>query len=247
MKKQINVSFILPAYNEEHIIESTINNLLYMLKRSDWTYELVVVNDGSQDNTGKIIKEISLKEKYVNIISNPINRGKGYSLLRGYYYASGVSVVFLDSDSDIVLNQINDYLLALSHGDLIIASKRHQESRVVTPFIRRFLSYSFHLLIQLFTGLRLTDCQTGLKAVNRIAVAPVMRVLTVRRFAFDVELLCVADLFGLTIIELPISLTISNSLFKISNIINMFVDLLGISYRLRVSQWYQKMLSNPEG
>ena len=247
MNKQINVSFILPAYNEELMIETSINNLLSMLKQFDWTFELIVVNDGSRDGTGKIIKQIALDEKQVKIFSLKKNRGKGYALLYGFYNASGVYVVFLDSDSDILLDQINNYLLALSHGDLVIASKRHPESRVVTSLTRRFLSYSFHILIQLFTGLRLTDCQTGLKAVNRIAVTPVMRVLTVRRFAFDVELLCVANLFGLTIIELPISLSISNTFFNISNIINMFVDLLRISYRLRVSHWYHKMLSNIEG
>jgi hypothetical protein len=91
----------------------------------------------------------------------------------------------------------------------------------------------------LLTGLRVHDTQTGLKAVRRKELEPVFSVLLVRRFAFDVELLTVANLYGLKIVELPVKMRLTNVLFNPYQIWNMFVDLLGITYRLRVIKWYK--------
>ena len=98
------------------------------------------------------------------------------------------------------------------------------------------------MLVKLLTGLRVCDTQTGLKAVRRKALEPVFRELTVHRFAFDVELLVLANLYGLKIIELPVKIRLTKVLFSPFQVWKMFIDLLDITYRLKILKWYQRRL-----
>jgi hypothetical protein len=110
---------------------------------------------------------------------------------------------------------------------------------VEMPVMRRVLSRCFNLLVRLMTGAKLRDTQAGLKAVRKSAFINVFPRLAVKRYAFDVELLTVARLYGLRIVEMPVTLKMQ-ALFSFREIWRMFVDLLGITYRLRVIRWYQR-------
>jgi hypothetical protein len=127
---------------------------------------------------------------------------------------------------------------ALRYGDIVIASKWHPDSVVKIPLTRRILSHGFNVLVRLLTGANLKDTQVGLKAMKKSAFKDIFPKLSVKRFAFDVELLAVANLHGLRIVEMPTRLRIAAP-FHPKEILNMFVDLLGIAYRLRVIHWYQ--------
>jgi hypothetical protein len=147
----------------------------------------------------------------------------------------------MDSDADIDPIQVVHYVEALKNADIVIASKWHPQSSVDTPLIRRILSHGFNVLVKLLTGLRLSDTQTGLKAIRRSTFVNVFPRLTVKRYAFDVELLAVANLLGLKVAELPINIRL-RSLFSFGEVWRMFLDLLGITYRLRVLRWYQRAM-----
>ena len=235
----VDVSLILPAYNEERSIEEVIGRVGRVLKATKLSYELIIVDDGSQDSTRKRALKCSPKIRNLKVIGYPVNKGKGYAIMKGFSQACGNAVVFLDSDVDIASDQIGGYVKMLEHGDLVVASKRHPESVVEAPFMRKFLSFGFNVLVKLMTGLRVSDTQTGLKAARRKALEPVFRVLTIRKFAFDVELLVVANLFKLHIIELPVRLRLTKQLFNPFDIWKMFIDLLHITYRLKIHKWYQ--------
>jgi len=134
---------------------------------------------------------------------------------------------------------ISRYIDALQHGDIVIASKWYPDSHVEVPLVRKIMSHSFNAIVRLLTGAPLRDTQSGLKAVKKSAFADIFPRLAVKRYAFDVELLAVAYLFGLKVVEMPVNLKMSAS-FKLRDVCKMFVDLLGITYRLRVIHWYQR-------
>lgn len=170
-------------------------------------------------------------------LTNHRNIGKGYALIRGSWSAEGHSIIFLDGDRDISSTQIKYFVKALQKGDLVIASKWHPQSSVSIPLIRKVLSRTFNLLVRILTGVKLSDTQTGLKAIRKEALEKISKKICVKRYAFDVELLMLARLYDLKIIELPIKIRMSG-IFRLKEIWHMFIDLLAISYRLRILRYY---------
>jgi hypothetical protein len=153
---------------------------------------------------------------------------------------SGDIVIFADSDMEIDLGTVSKYIQALEDGDIVIASKRHSGSQVEAPLTRKILSLCFNGLVRLLTGVPLNDTQSGLKAMKKNAFVDIFPRLTVKRYAFDAELLAVSHLSGLKVVEMPVNMKLDAS-FKPKEIWNMFIDLLGIAYRLRIIHWYQRL------
>ncbi len=236
---QVELSFVIPAYNEEEFIEDTLGTLDDVIKNKNLPYEIVVVNDGSKDKT--LVKAVTYARRngHVKVLSYPANVGKGYAVKAGFMQTTGDIVVFADSDMEIDLKTISNYIDALAHGDIVIASKWHPDSTVETPLFRKIMSHGFNTLVRFLTGVHVRDTQAGLKAMKKSAFVNIFPRLAVKRYAFDVELLTVADLYGLKIVEMPTQLRIEKS-FNMKELFRMFVDLLGIAYRLRVIHWYQR-------
>jgi glycosyltransferase involved in cell wall biosynthesis len=234
----LKLSLVLPAYNEEKTIEEVINRVDSIVKQTGLKYELIVVDDGSWDFTRKKASNCANNNSHIKIVSYRRNMGKGHAIKTGFAHAKGDAVVFMDSDLDIDPRQITRYVEALNYGDMVIASKWHPQSNVEIPLIRRFLSRAFNVLVKLLMGIKVRDTQTGLKAVRRKALDKVFLGLNIERYAFDVELLAVANLHGLKIVELPVNIRM-RGLFDFTEVWKMFVDLLTIAYRLRVLKQYQ--------
>jgi dolichol-phosphate mannosyltransferase len=243
---QVELSFVIPAYNEEDFIEDTLGTLDDIIKDKNLPYEILVVDDGSSDNTLANAKRYAGKNGHVRVVSYSKNVGKGYAVKTGFMKANGNVVIFADSDMEIDLRTISKYLEALKHGDIVIASKRHSDSRVKVPLSRRILSECFNGLVRLLTWVPLKDTQSGLKAMKKSAFLDIFPRLAVKRYAFDVELLAVANLYGLKVVEMPVNIKLDAS-FKPKEMLHMFVDLLGIAYRLRIIHWYQRPLSKKNG
>jgi glycosyltransferase involved in cell wall biosynthesis len=243
---QVELSFILPAYNEEDCIEDTLGTLQTIIKGKNLPYEIVVVDDGSLDGTLAKATRYAKKNGHVKVIGYSKNIGKGHAVKTGFMEARGEIVVFADSDMEIDFESISKYLEALRWGDIAIASKRHLDSRVEVPLFRKILSISFNGLVRLLTGVPLRDTQSGLKAMKKNAFIDIFPRLAVKRYAFDVELLAVAHLYGLKVVELPVNLKLDTS-FSVRQVGKMFVDLLGIAYRLRVIHWYNRQLPTKNG
>jgi dolichol-phosphate mannosyltransferase len=236
---QIALSFVLPAYNEEDFIEDSLDTIETIIKGKNLPYEIVVVDDGSFDETLAKVTRYAKTNGHVKVISYAKNIGKGHAVKTGFMQATGDVVVFADSDMEINLETISKYLEALEHGDIVIASKRHSDSHVEVPLSRKILSLSFNSLARLLTGVPLNDTQSGLKAMKKSAFVDIFPRLAVKRFAFDVELLAVAHLYDLKVVEMPVSIKLDAS-FKVKQMWLMFIDLLGIAYRLRITHWYQR-------
>jgi glycosyltransferase involved in cell wall biosynthesis len=238
---QIELSFVIPAYNEEDSIQDALWTIDELVKSKNLPYEIVVVDDGSKDKTLSLAKTYASRNGHVRVVSYNQNVGKGYAVKKGFMQTTGDIVVFADSDMDVDLGMITSYVEALKHGDIVVATKWHPDSKVDMPLNRRILSHGFNVLVRILTGANLKDTQVGLKAMRKSAFANIFPRLCVKRYAFDVELLAVASLYHLKIVEMPAQLRIRES-FRLNEVFKMFTDLLGIAYRLRVTHWYQTPL-----
>jgi len=233
------VSFVLPAYNEGKFIEGALERLDSVVNDDGLRCEIVVVDDGSVDDTRVRALHYATRKWYVKVFGYDCNVGKGFAVRTGFWKAIGDAVVFVDSDSDVDAGQIRRYVEALRFGDIVVGSKWHRDSVVEVSFVRKVLSRGFNVLVRLLTGVGVSDTQAGIKAVRREAFVEVFRRLSVKRYAFDVELLVLARVFGLRVVELPVRLRLG-SRFSFGEVWRMFWDLLGIAYRLRVRRWYQR-------
>jgi glycosyltransferase involved in cell wall biosynthesis len=243
---QIALSFVVPAYNEENFIEDTLDTIEAVIKGKNLPYEIVVVDDGSLDRTLAKVVRYAKSNEHVKVVSYAYNVGKGYAVKTGFMQTGGDIVVFADSDLEIDLGTVSKYLQALENGDIVIASKRHSGSQVEAPLSRKILSLCFNRLVRLLTGVPLSDTQSGLKAMRKNVFVDIFPRLTVKRYAFDAELLAVAHLCGLKVVEMPVNIKLDAS-FKPKEMWHMFVDLLGIAYRLRVIHWYQRLVPKKNG
>jgi glycosyltransferase involved in cell wall biosynthesis len=212
------------------------------------TYEVVAVNDGSSDDTFGVLQKEENLDPCIKVISYNPNRGKGYAVRTGVMQSSGNIVIFVDGDLDISHNKIRDYVKELENFDLVIASKRHPQSKLDAPLSRKFLSRMFNLLVRMAIGIKVKDTQSGLKAGKGDALRAIFRIMLVKRYAFDVELLTIATALNLNIKEMPIEISLERS-FKVLDIAKMFLDVTNIAYRYRIKRWYHKqitLLSEPE-
>jgi glycosyltransferase involved in cell wall biosynthesis len=230
---------VLPAYNEEETISFVIERTDSAAKKTGLRYELLVVDDGSEDDTRKEVLRSSKRNGSIRLVGYADNLGKGFALTKGFFNSLGDLIVFLDADTDVEPEGVVDFVDALKDADLVIASKRHPKSKIDAHFSRKFLSYGFNLIVRLLVGIDIKDTQTGLKAVRKSALQQVFPLLSVKRYAFDVELIAVSKLLNLRIVELPVELRLTNG-FKVKEIFRMLLDVLGIGYRLRIAKYYQR-------
>lgn len=239
---RLALSIILPAYNEGKNIRERIKNVKSVLEGLGLSYEIIVVDDGSIDET-RAEANGEIANGKISVVGYDKNMGKGHALQHGFRNSSGNFVVFLDGDSDIDPSRLGTYISALAEADIVIASKRHPFSRIQASFERRFLSHAFQAIVKILTGVKVSDTQAGLKAFRRNALSRMFPLVLVKKFAFDVELLCVASILHLRIKEMPVSIALDNR-FSLKEISRLVLDVLAVAYRYRLRRWYHKKLSD---
>jgi dolichol-phosphate mannosyltransferase len=232
------LSLIVPVFNQQGKVAYSLKKIKQAVELAFSKYELIVVNDGSTDNTLDILKDISLTDEHIRVLSYTPNRGKGYAVKQGVLHSHGDAVMFLDGDLDISPDSIKDYVERLRTSDLVIASKRHPKSSVTIPRSRAFLSRVFNLLIRVATGIPQKDTQAGFKVGNGEIMRAIFRNVSVNRYAFDVELFTIASVMHLEVQEMPVIMKIDRK-FNIKEIIRMFVDVIRISYKYRISRHFK--------
>ena len=236
------ISVVIPVYNQQNTISTSLARIRQVLDSLSSSYELIVVNDGSRDDTLKILQREQASNPQLKIVSYEKNMGKGYAVRKGILESIGHLVIFTDGDLDISPVTITEYIGQLAHCDLVIASKRHAQSRVVSPASRKFLSRAFNLVVRILTGISIKDTQSGLKAGSGPALRAIFKLMLVKRYAFDVELLTIASLLKMKIKEMPVEINLDRK-FKVKDITKMFVDVMAVAYRHRIMHWYQRQIS----
>lgn len=222
------VSIILPVFNESASIIRILKQIRSELDQIE--YEIIVVDDGSTDNTVDLIHNYMLGLSNIELISYNPNRGKGYALKTGFREANFNEVFFLDSDLDILIDNLHRIIAQIDRYDLIITSKWMAESSVSIPYVRRIMSKVFNFLVRLLTGIRYRDTQVGLKFLKKDRFQSFIESSIIDRFAFDVELILYAQKNCFDILEMPVNISIDTSSLSIGDIFIMFRDVLRISY-----------------
>jgi glycosyltransferase involved in cell wall biosynthesis len=238
-------SVIVPIYKGEKTIAKDIATIVAVLSTTPYSFEVIPVVDGTTvDRSLQEVKKI--KDSRVIPMGYEENRGKGYAVRFGMKCARGEIVTFIDSGMDIDPLGV---IMLLEHmkwydADIIIGSKLHPASKVNYPLRRKILTYGYYLLVKLLFGLKVRDTQTGLKAYKRGVLEKVLPRLLVKKFAFDIEVLAVANHLGYTrIYDAPVSVNLDWSsttiqLFGANGIVNMLIDTLAVFYRLKIKKFY---------
>lgn len=200
------LSIIVPAYNEEALITSTLVCLQNYLSARPEPYEIIVVDDGSQDKTVEAVQQLQKNNLDLRLLVNSQNMGKGFSIRRGVLESRGEFIIFTDADLPYELDAIMGFLRALRDGDdLAIGSRVLPGSEVRgVPALRYLAGQIFSWMVQVVLFAGLPDTQCGFKSFRAGAAKEIFRRLTIGGFGFDVELLFVARKLKLTIRPVPV-------------------------------------------
>lgn len=201
------LSLVLPLYNEEGCLEKNFETIKAYLDTLTKDYEIILVNDGSSDNTPSIIEEIVLSNPQARTLNSRKNRGKGYAVKRGILNAAGEYIVYTDADLAVPLPFIGACLKHLEAGAPFVIGSRHlHESsfRIREGALRQFLGEVFRRFVQLILGLRVSDITCGLKAFEKKAAFDIFSRSRIERWGYDAEIIFLAQKLGYCIGEIPV-------------------------------------------
>jgi glycosyltransferase involved in cell wall biosynthesis len=242
MTAHVDLSVIVPAYREGPRIHDNLKRLLSELDPIGCAYEVIVVSDGNADQTEAEVARLGSPK--VRLLAYTTNMGKGYALSLGALRSQGELVTFIDADMELDPRAIRRFIDLMNRDgeDIVIGSKRHPDSQVKYPALRRLQSRCYQALVQLLFDLQVRDTQTGLKLFRRQVLVDALPLLAVKRFAFDLELLVVAHHLGYRRpAEAPIELTFQfQSTVRPQTVFQILWDTAAVFYRLRILNYYDR-------
>jgi glycosyltransferase involved in cell wall biosynthesis len=204
----VRYSIVIPAYNESARIAASLERVLAYIDQRGWDAEVLVVNDGSRDNTAEIVHDYLKKSPRLRLLENPGNRGKGYSVRNGMLHAGGDILLFSDADLSSPIEEADKLFAAIANGADIAIGSRWLESHLQTqrqPLHRQLFGRVFNLLLRVILGLKFKDTQCGFKVFTRHAGQAIFPAQKIERWGFDPELLYLAKRFGFSVAEVPVA------------------------------------------
>jgi len=232
---ELQYSIVIPAYNEQARIGATLDRVMAYLKDRCWAAEVLVVNDGSNDNTAAIVQFAARRYPNLRLIENRENRGKGYSVRNGILQSRALIVMFTDADLSAPIEEAERLFAAIREGaDIAIGSRWLDRSRQTLrqPIYRRFFGRCFNCVTRLVMNLPLVDTQCGFKAFRREVAMIVFQRQRIERWSFDPEILYIALRLGYKVREVPVNWG-HDKRSRISYLrdgLKMLQDLLAIRY-----------------
>ena len=205
----MHLSLIIPAYNEEKRLPKTLTEVDSYLRTRDYDYEILVVNDGSGDKTVEIAKNLIPGIKNLRVTGYNRNQGKGYAVRFGMMEAKGDFRLFSDADNSTSVDQVEKMWPEIEKGADIVIGSRDIKDAVLDPpqpWIRQMLlGEGFKLFRKLVLGLwKIEDTQCGFKCFSKEAAENIFPKCRISRFAFDPEILIIAEKMGYKIKEIPV-------------------------------------------
>jgi len=196
-----NLSIVIPVYNEENRLKKAFK-IIVQWHRQQPNWEFILVNDGSSDNTEKIIK----KFLFVKLVSYSKNQGKGYALKQGVLKASKPLTLLCDVDFSTPLTELPKLAAAINETDLVIGSRKMAGANVVKhqAWFREFLGRQFTNLSKLWLGLKVSDVTCGFKLIKTSAAKELFKQQKIKRWSYDAELLFLAKKMKLKVVDVPV-------------------------------------------
>ena len=208
MTKYPNLSIVIPAFNESARIPATLKQVVSCIRERGWDAEIIVVNDGSTDQTAQVVQDFARTAPEIRMIENPGNRGKGYSVRSGMLQALGEIVMFTDADLSSPMQEAERLFTHIAEGaDIAIGSRWLEKGRQThkQPLYRQFFGRCFNAVTRGVMGLHFADTQCGFKAFTRAAAQTVFQLQTIERWGFDPEILFIALKCGYRVDEVAVS------------------------------------------
>jgi len=235
--ENIHLSVIIPCYNEKKRIVKTLKEIDRYLAKQTYSYEILVVNDGSKDETAKVVRSFLAEIKGLRLLDNKANHGKGFVTRQGMMEAKGKFRVFTDADNSTSIDQIEKMWPEFEKGADIVIGSRDIKGAVLDPpqpKYRVLLGNIFNLFVQVACGLwGIWDTQCGFKGFKEKAVKDIFPKCRIDRFAFDPEILLLSKRAGYQIREVPVHwVNDPNSTVNLKSMIKMAIDLLKIRWNL---------------
>lgn len=204
-----SLSIIIPCYNEGEKLLSNISKIktfIFSSFENDLDFEIIIVNDGSTDNSKKIFEDYCKQDSLCKFITYDINKGKGYAVREGIKSSTKEVVVFMDADLSTDITALLDVYENIGGTHIIIGSRRHPKSILIIPQgkRRRFVGKMCSLITNFLMSFNISDTQCGFKAFKGSVARELVLRQTINRFAFDVELLYIGYLNGYVIKEIPV-------------------------------------------
>ncbi|MDD5156289.1 MAG: glycosyltransferase [Candidatus Omnitrophica bacterium] len=240
------ISVVMPAYNESSHIVASVEETIKTFQNFGCDWELLVMDDGSNDDTYDRLSVLSAKyPRHLILKKNSVNLGKGRALKKALRYISGDYTVFLDADMDLHPIQVQTLfdIMRLDGADIVIGSKLHPNSIVNYSFQRRVISLVYYWLVRILFNLPCHDTQTGLKLFKTEVLRKVFPRILVKQFAFDLEVLVNAHHLGYKIAEAPIVLNPQRRYGRMGFrvIVKTGWDTLAIFYRMYILKYYDRI------
>jgi len=229
-----DLSIIIPSYNEESRLPATLERIAAYLLTYGREAEVLVVDDGSEDGTAAVAESFRSKIPRLRVVSNGVNRGKGYSVRYGMQEARGRIALFTDADLSAPIEEAGKLLGALETNDVAIGSRAMDRSLISvheSPF-REFAGIIFNKIVRSVLWLPFVDTQCGFKAFRRERCGVIFEQQTIERFGFDPELLYLARHHGLRAVEIPVRWGHSpaTKVSMLHDSIQMFIDVFTIRW-----------------
>ena len=203
MKKLRELSLFFPAYNEQENIENTVEKAIPVLSQVAEKYELIIVNDGSKDNTGKIAAKLAQKYPFISVITHNPNRGYGGAVKSGLYHSKYEWIVFTDSDGQFDFSEVVKFIEKQKEtgADLVIG---YYLKRAVSPIVI-FTSKLWEFLVFFLFGLKVTDTDCGFKMIRKEVVEKIPKLEAERGPFITSEFLIKAKKAGFKFAEVGVN------------------------------------------
>lgn len=201
------LSVIIPAYNETKRLPLTLIDIDRHLREQEYSYEILVVNDGSTDDTAEIVKRFIPLINNLKLIDNRKNFGKGAAVKQGMIFAKGARKLFMDADNSTSIVEFNKMAPYFKAGYEVVIGSRDIKGSRTSPsqiFYKRFLGNIGNLIIQILLLPGIWDTQCGFKCFSREAAEKIFRLTKINRWGFDVEAMALAKALGYKIKEIPV-------------------------------------------
>jgi glycosyltransferase involved in cell wall biosynthesis len=239
-----HLSIIIPSYNEELRLPATLERIAAYLSTYAREAEVLVVDDGSEDGTAAVAESYRGKILTLRVISNGLNRGKGYSVRHGMQEARGRIALFTDADLSAPIEEAGKLIDGLETNDVAIGSRAMDRSLITVheSLFREFAGIIFNKIVRSILWLPFVDTQCGFKAFRRERCGIIFEQQTIERFGFDPELLYLARRHGLRAVEIPVRWGHSpaTKVSMLHDSIQMFIDIFTIRWNSLVGRYPRK-------